>query len=445
MGPKRSAIVILGASGDLAKRKLIPALLKLCQKGQLDQSTIIVGSGRSEYTDDGFREHFGVTDRFASHLFYYRGITGLKKFLTGKGDFSRIVVFFALPPRVYSETAMRLRTEGFGDETSIIIEKPFGVDYADAVELNRQLLNCFPESNIFRIDHYLAKEAVQNILIFRFANPIFYPVWNNHYIESIQISASETIGVGDRGAYFDQAGILRDMVQNHLMQMACLLTMEAPLTLSPEDVVQKKIEILRSISIEACHRWQYEGYGKESGVREQSSTETYAELKLGISTMRWAGVPVYLRCGKALNRNGTEIGVRFKPLPGILFEKQDRLAQNMIIFMIQPNAGIIMSMAGKEVGSEIKLTNTNMRFCYSDRTGDDEVREIPEAYQRLLLDAVRGEHTLFVTAPETELSWKVMSGVLDRGAVDSYAKGRQPQTKLGIEWIDFEQYCKTCS
>jgi glucose-6-phosphate 1-dehydrogenase len=330
MGTGRTAIVILGASGDLAKRKLVPALIHLCHSGKIDQSTVIVGEGRSDFSDAEFRNSFKTPEPLASMLFYHKGITGLKSFLADKGDFPRSIVFFALPPQVYSATARELVQEGFGPDTSIIIEKPFGADYQTAVALNRQLSDCFDEQRIYRNDHYLAKEAVQNILVFRFANSIFYPVWNNNYIESIQINASETLGVGTRSAYFDKAGILRDMVQNHLMQLLCLMTMEAPVSLGAEDIAEKKVELLRALSIEACDRRQYEGYVKEPGVAPGSSTETYVELIFRINNFRWAGVPVYLRCGKALDRNGTEIGVRFKPVPGIVFDKQGPLPPNEI-------------------------------------------------------------------------------------------------------------------
>jgi glucose-6-phosphate 1-dehydrogenase len=445
MEQARNAIVILGASGDLAKRKLIPALLKLCQGGRIDSSTLIVGSGRSAFTHESFRGRFDVPEPFASRLFYHQGLSGLRKFIGEKGGFAKITVFFALPPQVYAETARELAEEGFGPETSIIVEKPFGADYESAVELNRRLSTYFPEANIFRSDHYLAKEAVQNIFVFRFANAVFFPVWNNQFIESIQIRASETQGVGDRGAYFDSAGILRDMVQNHLMQLVCLLAMEPPLSLLAEDIVEKKTEVLRAITIDECHRYQYDGYRREKGVNAGSTTETYAEVKLHIDTFRWAGVPVYIRSGKALGRDGTEIGVRLKPLPGALFGHREGVSPNTIIFLIQPNAGIIVSIAGKEVGSEITLTDTTMRFCYSDRRKGGKPEEIPEAYQRLLLDAVRGDHTLSVTARETELSWKVMEKVLDKGDVHFYSPGQTPATNLGVEWIDFERYYSSCT
>jgi len=437
----RTAIIILGASGDLAKRKLIPALLALCRRGEIDRSTVIIGSGRTDVTDAEFRTMLGASEPLTSMLFYHRGISGLKQYVAHKGAFSRIIIFFSLPPNVYSETARQLVAEGFGQETSIIIEKPFGADYQSAEALNGQLTECFSESQIFRNDHYLAKEAVQNILVFRFANALFFPVWNSRYIESIQISASETQGVGKRGSYFDTAGILRDMVQNHLMQLLCLMTMEPPHSLRPEDIAQKKIELLHAISIEACNRGQYNGYTAEPGVAPGSTTETFAELKLSIDNFRWAGTPVYIRCGKKLDRDGTEIGVRFKPLPVHLFEKQGPATPNEIVFIIQPQEGIIVRMSSKVPGNELALTKTAMTFCYHDSFG----KEIPLAYQRLLLDAVRGDHTLFVTARETEVSWKILEPVLDKGGVLPYEGGSAIAGGLGVEWINFNDYCCNCS
>jgi glucose-6-phosphate 1-dehydrogenase len=441
MNSQKTAIVILGASGDLAKRKLVPALLNICKNREIDDSTIIVGSGRSAFTDDSFRALFNVPPPFARRLFYHQGIPGLKKYVSEKGDFERTIVFFALPPQVYSSTAKELVAGGFGAETSIIIEKPFGSDYASAVDLNRELASYFDESRIYRNDHYLAKEAVQNILVFRFANALFYPVWNHRYIESIQINASETEGVGTRAAYFDKAGILRDMVQNHLMQLLCLLTMEAPQSFGAEDISSRKIDVLRSLRILECHRSQYEGYRAEQGVDPNSGMETYAELRLHINNFRWAGVPIYIRSGKALGRSGTEIGVRFKPLPTGLFENQPALSPNTIVFLIQPEPGIILSMASKEPGGEIKLTKTDMTMCFNQSFE----KEAPEAYERLLVDAVRGDHTLFVNAREAELSWKLLADFLDKGELGTYPRGQQPRSGFQFDWVKFESYGRFCT
>ncbi len=312
---KNTVIVILGASGDLARRKLIPALSTLFNKGEVDDSIRIVGSGRTKLSDDAFRDSFNIEGKFRDLLSYHPGIDGLKSYIDSVGTFERIIFFFSLPPKVYADTAANLSAEGFKENVNLIIEKPFGYDYASAKELNSRLNAYFDESQIFRIDHYLAKEAVQNILVFRFANSIFHPVWNSGYIESIQINAFEQIGVEDRGAYFDGAGMIRDMVQNHLMQMLCLLTMEAPVSLDAEEIRAQKINVLKAIEVEECYRGQYKGYHNELGVAPDSKTETYAEMKLKINNFRWNGVPVYLRAGKALHRKGTEIGIKIRELP----------------------------------------------------------------------------------------------------------------------------------
>lgn len=440
MAVSHSAIVILGASGDLAKRKLIPALATLFEQGEIDDTNVIVGSGRTEYTPEEFRTRFDVSADFARLLHYYVGVKGLKSFVDSKGRFDQVIVFMALPPSVYGERAQELYDEGFRGETRIIIEKPFGYDYQSARKLNEDLHKVYDESQIFRIDHYLAKEAVQNILVFRFANNLFHPIWSAASIESIQISAYETIGVEDRGAYFDGAGIIRDMAQNHLMQLLCLMTMEAPVSLDAEDIRAQKVDVLKTITIEEVHRYQYEGYHAEKGVRPDSTTETLAEIKLAINNFRWTGVPVYVRVGKALDRKGTEIGIQLKPLPQILFNQEGKVQANRIIFKIQPAEGIILDLSSKKPGSEIRLARTTMKFCYED---EFDV-EIPEAYQKLLLDALRGNKTLFVSAEETEMSWKKYADFLDRGEIGLYKPGTPPPSKLGCSWIDFDRYGSAC-
>jgi glucose-6-phosphate 1-dehydrogenase len=440
MAVNNCAIVIVGASGDLAKRKLIPALNALYLDGRLGEGSIVVGTGRSDFTDESFRGRFNFDDSFRSRLHYHRYLHGLKARLSSLGDFSRFIFFLALPPEVYAATARELFNEGFGRSASIIIEKPFGYDYASAEQLNRELTDCFDESQIFRIDHYLGKEAVQNILVFRYANALFYPIWNSRYIESIQISALEDAGIFERGAYFDHAGILRDMVQNHLLQLLCLLTMEAPTTLAPEDIRLQKISLLRSMSVDACFRSQYAGYRTEPGVAPDSTTETFTELRLSINNFRWTGTTVAIRSGKGATRKGTEIGIRLRPLPKLLFNTQGDIAPNRIIFKIQPNEGIILDLSSKVPGTDAALSGTHMNFCYRDSFAG----EIPEAYKRLLLDAIKGDRTLFVSAEETEAAWKLLAPVLDKGEIDSYEKGTLPESRLGIDWIDFEAYKGIC-
>ncbi len=440
MGVTNCAIIIVGASGDLAKRKLIPALNALFLDGRLGEGSIVVGSGRSDFTDESFRSRFNFADSFRSRLYYHRYLPGLKKRLSTLGDFSRFIFFLALPPEVYTETARELCREGFGPGASIIIEKPFGYNFASAGQLNRELTSCFDESQIFRIDHYLGKEAVQNILVFRYANTLFYPIWNSRYIESIQISALEDSGIFERGAYFDRAGIMRDMVQNHLLQLLCLLTMEAPTSLSPDDIRLQKISLLRSMSIEASFRAQYNGYRAETGVNPDSTTETYAELRLAINDFRWTGTTIAIRSGKGAPRKGIEIGIRLRPLPKLLFNTTGDIAPNRIIFKIQPNEGIILDLSSKVPGTDAAISGTHMNFCYRDSFAG----EIPEAYKRLLLDAIKGDKTLFVSAEETEAAWKLLDPVLDKGDLSYYHKGTMPESKLGIQWIDFEAYKGIC-
>ena len=437
---EKSAIIILGASGDLAKRKLIPALSVLREQLLITTDSIIVGEGRTEFTDEAFRDRFNVCCEFREQLFYHRGIGGLKAYIDNKGEFERIIIFLALPPASYASTVEALYNEGFRDEANIVIEKPFGRDYESAHKLNEAIHRFYSEKQIFRSDHYLAKEAVQNLLIFRFANSIFEASWNSNYIESIQINAFESIGVEERGGYFDQSGSIRDMVQNHLLQMLCLTTMDPPVSLDAEDIRNQKINILKSIEIEEVSRGRYDGYLEEKGVAPDSDTETWAELKLKINNHRWAGTPVYIRTGKALNRKGTEIGLRFKKRPHALYNPPEGTTPNEIIFKVQPSEGIVLQLTGKNPGMDLQLARTDMAFCYHDSFDE----EIPEAYQKLLLDALRGDHTLFVSAEETELAWKKLNGFTNKGALKSYRKGEVPESVFGDIWINFDNYINIC-
>ena len=432
-----SAIVILGASGDLARRKLIPALDSLKQSGRIGENCIVVGSGRKEFSDEEFRLHVDASPAIAPLLHYYTGIPGLKDYLGGLGRFDTVIVFFSLPPKVYADTAAALEKEGFGEETRIIVEKPFGYDVESSRELNRRLAEHFPEENTYRIDHYLAKEAVQNILVFRFANSLFYPTWNSGYVESIQINASEDLGVESRGAYFDGAGVVRDMVQNHLMQMLSLMTMEAPVSLEPEDIRVQKVNILKALEVVRFARGQYEGYRSEPMVNPDSSTETYAELELRIRNFRWEGVPIYIRTGKALGRKGTEIGIRFKKLPKLLYNRDGNLEPNRIIFQIQPITGIVIDHTVKVPGTDRTIAQSQLDFSMADAFGPPVVED---AYQRLLMDALDGDRTLYVSAQETELAWKVLEEVVNQEEHFLYRRGAMPKSALGVDWIDFDGY-----
>lgn len=438
---KGCAIVIVGASGDLAKRKLIPALAALYAQGKIGSEPLILGTGRSNFTDEEFRNIFAVDGPFRERLFYHPNIAGIHEYCACAGYTGRVIFFLSLPPKAYASTAAEIAAEGFGERASIIIEKPFGHDVATAHRLNSDIATYFTEQQIFRIDHYLAKEAVQNILVFRFANSLFYPVWNSRNIESIQISALETDGVGDRAAYFDTSGIIRDMVQNHLLQLLCLLTMEAPLTLDPEDIRCQKVQVLRALRIDECYRAHYEGYRNERGIDPSSDTETYAEMRLSINNIRWAGVPVFIRTGKKMNRKGTEIGIRFKPLPKLLFNTGGDLPPNQIVFKIQPAEGIIVDIQSKIPGTDSSIVRSKMNFCYNTSFGN----AIPEAYQRLIYDVIRNDHTLFVSAQESETAWSVVEPVLGKGPLASYTPGNIPAGYSGCDWIAFDEYKALCS
>lgn len=437
---QKSAIIILGASGDLSRRKLIPALSVLREQGLISGDSVIIGEGRSSFTHDEFRDRFQTCCEFREQLFYHQGIDGLKDYVSSMGDFDQIIAFLSLPPASYASTVEELYNEGFRDEVHIVVEKPFGRDYESAHKLNEAIHQYYKEEQIFRSDHYLAKEAVQNILIFRFANSIFEASWNSNYIESIQINAYESIGVEERGGYFDHSGSIRDMVQNHLLQMLCLTTMDPPVTLDSDDIRNQKINILKAIEIEEVSRGQYKGYLDEKGVAPDSDTETWAELKLHINNHRWAGTPIYIRTGKALGRKGTEIGLRFRKRPHALYNPPEGTAPNEIIFKVQPSEGIILQLTGKNPGMDLQLARTDMAFCYNDSFDED----IPEAYQKLLLDALRGDHTLFVSAVETELAWKKLNGIPQQGKLVKYDQGNPPESVFGDIWINFEKYQGIC-
>lgn len=438
------AVVIAGATGNLAKLKLVPALQKLFDQNRLGPDPLVIGTGRREISDEDFRNRFDLSAPFADNFFYHRNIRGIKQFMENRGPFERVVFFLSLPPAAYSDTAREIAAEGFGAKASIILEKPFGYDLDSARKLNTELTRFFDESQIFRIDHYLAKEAVLNMLVFRFANSIFEPLWNGRFVESIQINAIEQRQVEDRCEYFDGAGIIRDMVQNHLLQLLCLLTMEPALSLDSDDIRNRKIDILRVLSLDKFHRFQYRGYCNTKGIHPKSKTETFAELQMSITNSRWVGVPVLIRCGKAAHRTGTEIGVRFKPLPRILYNSNGSLEPNCIIFKIQPSEGIVLDIQSKIPGSDNGITRSSMNFCMRDSFWGD----IPEAYQRLIHDALRGDRTHFVSARELETAWDVVSPALEQsdgdGFPELYEPGTLPVSRLALRWIDFDNYFSEC-
>ncbi len=435
------AIVIAGATGDLAKRKLLPALAHLCKSGALPNSIIIVGTGRRPLSDDAFRLLAGESGILSSRMYYHQGIAGLDSFLRKKGSTHKVALFCALPPNAYASTAEEFAADGIATRGRLIIEKPFGYDSESSQALNDSLLRFFPEEEIYRIDHYLAKEAVQNILVFRFANSLFEPLWNTDSIDTIQISATETIGVLGRGPYFDTAGIIRDMVQNHLTQLVCLIMMNRPQSLDPVHIRKEKMAILESLSIVKYATGQYLGYTEEPGVPSDSTTETYAEIELASSLARWKSTRILIRSGKALPTHATEIGITFRPVALPLFPVEAKSAHNSIIFKIQPSEGIVLDMSTKVPGGELALADTAMAFCYRDAFSS----EIPEAYQRLLLDAIKGDKTLFVSSVQTQASWNLYGPILGKPAQYLYKKGECPCLNSFTGWLDFEKYRSICT
>ncbi len=439
--PDNCLLIIYGGSGDLAKRKLFPALANLLSKGQMPARFKIIAVGRKKVdiqtllSMGEFSEHFSHHFRYVQSDYSPEGIAHLKTVCEEICRESHIspnyLHYLAIPPNGYADVAKAIKD---GDMvypshskhwSRLVVEKPYGRDLQSATELNTNLLATFSEKQIYRIDHYLGKEVVQNLLVFRFANSVFEPIWNHHFIEHIQISSSEYLGVGDRAEYFDQAGVLRDMVQNHLMQIFSLISMEPPVNLSADAIRDEKVKVLRSlrpVDLETqppmAIRGQYGpgeikgkeaiGYREEKNVPVESSIDTFVALRLHLDNLRWAGVPFYLRSGKALSRKGTEVVVTFKSLPNVLFNTHGQhTQQNQIVFKIQPQEGILLELTSKTPGQSFELVDTSMKFSYGDRF---DTRA--DAYERLLLDAILGDPTLFVRSDETELSWSYLDPLI---------------------------------
>ncbi len=457
--PEPCSVVIFGATGDLTRRKLIPALYNLALERRLPGGLSVVGFARRDWSDAYFREQMreGVNDfsrsgppdpalweSFANGLTYHRstfsdeaGYERLVEHLAHideqRGTGGNRLFYLATPPDSYETIIERLGACGLarspsGGWTRIVIEKPFGRDLKTARELNQQLLSVFSENQIYRIDHYLGKETVQNILVFRFANGIFEPVWNQQHIDHIQITVAENIGVGDRGGYYDTSGVLRDMVQNHLLQLLALVAMEPPVAYDANAVRDEKVKVLRSIAPIAPEatprltiRGQYGpgalagqmvgGYRQEKGVDPESQTETYVALKLALESWRWVGVPFYLRSGKSLPKRVSEIAIQFRSVPHLLFQQtaETRIAANVLVMKIQPDEGITLKFNAKVPGQTVQIRPVTMDFRYGASFGFAS----PEAYERLLLDALLGDGTLFIRRDEVETSWSLITPILE--------------------------------
>ena len=435
-------IVIFGASGDLTARKLIPALSRLAGKGRLPQETRVVGVARSPMTDQEFRDRLGTAlreahakegqpqgwDTFARRLFYVPGdaakpggLDRLQAWLKqheGPSGGQRLY-YLAVAPDLYPGIATRLGEAGLsqadGDNwRRLVIEKPFGRDLASARELNRVLHVHFREDQVYRIDHYLGKETVQNVLVFRFANTIFEPLWNHSYIDHVQITVAEAVPVGRRGDYYDKAGVLRDMFQSHLLQLLALVAMEAPAHFAAQPVRNEKLKVLEAIPVPTAAQaaeqvvlGQYKGYQSEPGVPPGSRTPTYAAVRLQIDNWRWQGVPFYLRSGKVLARRASEVIIQFLCPPHLMFPLPPgaTLQCNRLALCIQPDEGIHLNFQSKVPDEGMAMRPADLEFHFRDIYAEGA---LPEAYERLLQDALQGDATLFMRSDEIERAWEVM-------------------------------------
>ncbi len=438
-----TSIVIFGASGDLAQRKLVPSLFNLCRKGRMPKQFRIVGYGNTAFSDDQFRVHLeeGIKqfasfefkpdewETFAPSLAYQQGrYTDLADFkkLSGflasweKGSWNRIY-YMATPPGVFPNIIDLLGLTGQLDESNgwrrVVIEKPFGTDYASARSLNEQIHKTLNEKQIYRIDHYLGKETVQNILVTRFANTIFEPLWNRNYIDHVEITVAEQVGVEHRARFYDGIGVLRDMFQNHLLQLATLVAMEPPASFEATALRNEKVKVLSSIRpmqeedvIQNTVHAQYKGYREEQGVNTESTTPTYATIKLQIDNWRWQGVPFYLRSGKSLREKLSQIVIQFKRPPHLLFPSESNgMTPNMLVLYLQPDEGVHWRFEAKVPDTVAKLRSVDMEFHYEDSFGKTA---LPEAYERLLLDTMTGDASLFTRADEVETAWGIIDPIL---------------------------------
>ena len=472
-------MVIFGGSGDLTRRKLVPALYDLSRKRMIPGGFIILGLSRSPMTDDEYRkklkewvdkEQEGSPasadgdnwEAFSKGIYYlsadfhdpatYTKIESkLAEFESQRGTGGNRIFYLSTAPSEYVDIIRHLGKAGMsrpkaeaGGWVRTIIEKPFGRDLESARLLNREVSAVFKEDQVYRIDHYLGKETVQNLLVFRFANGIFEPIWNRHYIDHIQITAAENIGVGTRGAYYEEAGALRDMIQNHMMQLLTLVAMEPPSDFDANSVRDEKAKILRSIrpytsqEVESVAvRAQYgpgflggrevPGYRQEKGVPADSTTETFAAIRFTIDSWRWAGVPFYVRTGKNLPKRATEIAILFRRTPHLIFRQApaDQVESNVLAMRIQPDEGITLKFGAKLPGQSMNIRSVNMDFRYGSTFG----LHLSSAYERLLLDCMLGDPTLFDRADSVEAAWSLMQPFLDRwapgadGPIPSYASG----------------------
>jgi glucose-6-phosphate 1-dehydrogenase len=470
--PEPCALVVFGITGDLARKKLLPAVYDLHSRGLLPTDFVLVGFARRDWDDGDFEDMARDSARAAARTPWrdevWSRLAGNIRFVPGSFDddhaFDTLAetldemrdshgikgnaaFYLSIPPSAFPVVLKQLQRTGMADNGKsggwrrVVVEKPFGTDLESSREINELVDDVFTAQDVFRIDHYLGKETVQNILALRFANQMFEPVWNSNYIDSVQITMAEDVGIGTRAGFYDQTGAARDVLQNHVLQLLALVGMEEPVEFTADAIRTEKIKVLRAITLPAdlgayAVRGQYTqgwlagervtGYRQEKDVPPDSTTETYAAVKLDIETRRWAGVPFYLRTGKRLPRRVTEISIIFKKAPHLPFSKTDteELGHNQLVIRVQPDEGVTLKFGSKVPGSQMEVRDVAMDFLY----GESFTESSPEAYERLILDVLLGDATLFPQAAEVEASWAVVDPLED------FWEGQEPAFYRAGEW-----------
>jgi glucose-6-phosphate 1-dehydrogenase len=469
--PEPCALVVFGITGDLARKKLMPAVYDLANRGLLPTNFALLGFARRDWGNQDFAELAREAARNAARTPWreevWERLAGNVRFVQGSFDddnaFDHLAAtldelegshgiggnaafYLSIPPAMFPVVLKQMQRTGMADSTPdrwrrVVVEKPFGEDLASSRELNELVDSVFSAEDVFRIDHYLGKETVQNLMALRFANELFEPVWNGHHVDSVQITMAEDVGIGGRAGFYEKTGAARDVLQNHLLQLLALTAMEEPVEFSADEIRTEKLKVLRAVSLPedlrtSAVRGQYQqgwlagqrarGYRQEEGVDEASPTETYAAVRLGVETRRWAGVPFYLRTGKRLPRRVTEIALVFKRAPHLPFADTDteELGNNQLVVRVQPDEGVTLKFGSKVPGSVMEVRDVSMDFLY----GEQFTEASPEAYERLLLDVLLGDATLFPRNAEVEASWAVID------PLEEFWSGSTPEPYRAGEW-----------